>query len=105
MNKEFKKGVIEICVLNFIKEEDRYGYQIVQELEEKFQVKESTIYPILKRLHKDSFLDTYLKESVSGPARKYYKLTKTGERKLNQLIDDWQSFVKVVNEYLEEESN
>lgn len=101
MNKEFKKGVIEICVLHFIKEEDRYGYQIVQELEEKFKVKESTIYPILKRLHKDNLLETYLRESDSGPARKYYKLTTSGTTTLNTLISDWHEFVKIVDNYLQ----
>lgn len=100
MNKEFKKGILEVCVLSFIHKEDRYGYQIVQELENVFNIKESTIYPILRRLHVDGSLDTYLKESTSGPARKYYKLTDSGLEKLNDSKQQWEEFYLLVNTYL-----
>lgn len=100
MNKEFKKGVIEICVLSYIKKEDRYGYQIVSELEGMLDVKESTIYPILKRLHRDMLVNTYLKESNTGPARKYYKITAEGESKLSASIEQWKTFVNKISDYL-----
>lgn len=100
MNKEYKKGVLEICVLHYISKEDRYGYQIVKELENIFSVKESTIYPILKRLNKDLYLETYLKESTGGPARKYYKLTSNGKKYLEESLIKWNEFTLSVNEYL-----
>lgn len=100
MNKEFKKGILEICVLHYINQEDRYGYQIVQELQSVFNIKESTIYPILKRLNRDGKLDTYLKESSSGPARKYYKITTDGEEFLQVSLTNWNEFVETTNQYL-----
>ncbi len=102
MNKELKKGVLDICVLSFISKEDRYGYQIVQELGELFEVKESTIYPILKRLNKDNLLSTYLIESSSGPVRKYYQITKEGRIKLKNEIEGWYNFVDIVKNYLKD---
>lgn len=100
MNKELKKGVLDICVLSYIKKNDRYGYQIVKELEDRFNVKESTIYPILKRLHRDKLLKTYLKESTNGPARKYHSITQDGEIQLEKLLKEWNDFVAEVMDYL-----
>ena len=102
MNQQFKKGIIEICVLHFIKKEDRYGYEIVKELGVLFNVKESTIYPILKRLSNDNFLETYLVESNSGPARKYYKITKLGNENYEDVKEEWLKFAKGISLYLNE---
>lgn len=100
MNNQFKKGIIEICILKFINEEDRYGYEIVRELEELLEINSSTVYPILKRLKNDKFVDTYLVESESGPARKYYKMTTLGQTELNTMIQAWFDFSNIINNYL-----
>ncbi|MGL4589898.1 MAG: PadR family transcriptional regulator [Mycoplasmatales bacterium] len=100
MNNQFKKGIIEICILKFINEEDRYGYEIVRELEELLEINSSTVYPILKRLKNDKFVDTYLVESESGPARKYYKMTTLGQTELNTMIQAWFDFSNIINKYL-----
>ncbi|MGL5020479.1 MAG: PadR family transcriptional regulator [Mycoplasmatales bacterium] len=102
MNQQFKKGIIEICVLHFIKKEDRYGYEIVKELGVLFDVKESTIYPILKRLSNDKYLETYLVESNSGPARKYYKITKMGYENYEDVKKEWLKFAQGISQYLNE---
>ncbi len=100
MNQQFKKGIIEICVLKIINKEDVYGYEIVKNLSSIFEVKESTIYPILKRLNNDELITSYLQESKSGPARKYYKITVAGEQMLQEKINEWNIFNKIVSEFL-----
>lgn len=100
MNNQFKKGVIEICILKYIQQDDRYGYEIVKEFENLLEIKESTIYPILKRFKNDKMVDTYLVESSNGPARKYYKITEEGKEYLLLKISAWTEFSKRIDEYL-----
>ncbi|MFK5883418.1 MAG: PadR family transcriptional regulator, partial [Candidatus Izemoplasma sp.] len=60
-------------------------------------ISESTIYPILRKMVKEDFCSTYLRESNEGPPRKYFKITKIGRIKLEELLSDWEKFEKVVN--------
>ncbi|CEI73509.1 MULTISPECIES: PadR family transcriptional regulator [Romboutsia] len=101
MNTQFRKGVLEICVLALISKKDMYGYEIVQNISKVIEVNEGTIYPILRRLTKEGYFDTYILESSEGPARKYYKLTDLGKENLNKLIVEWKDFVKAVNILIE----
>ena len=70
MNTQFKKGVLELIVLQSISHKDLYGYQLVTKISEVVDVNEGTIYPLLKRLLNDHLLESYLKESTEGPPRK-----------------------------------
>lgn len=79
MKAQLRKGVVELCVLAIIGEKDCYGYEVVNLLKDVLDVSESTIYPILRRLTKGELLTTYLVESPSGPARKYYRITAQGK--------------------------
>ena len=87
MNTQFKKGVLEICVLALISKKDMYGYEIVQNISKVIDVNEGTIYPILRRLTKDEYFETYILESNEGPARKYYKITELGKAMLKEYVD------------------
>lgn len=100
MNTQFKKGVLEICVLTLISKKDMYGYEIVQNISKVIEVNEGTIYPILRRLTKEGYFETYILESNEGPARKYYKITAEGTANLNKLTKEWKEFVKAVNTFL-----
>ncbi len=60
MNTQFRKGVLEICVLALISKKDMYGYEIVQNISKVIDVNEGTIYPILRRLTKDEYFETYI---------------------------------------------
>ena len=100
MNTQFRKGVLEICVLTLISKKDMYGYEIVQNISKVIEVNEGTIYPILRRLTKEGYFETYILESNEGPARKYYKLTAEGKNNLNKLIKEWNDFVIAVNTFL-----
>ncbi|MGG3888258.1 PadR family transcriptional regulator [Metabacillus fastidiosus] len=102
MNIQFKKGVLELCVLALTVKKDRYGYELVEEISKRFEISEGTIYPLLRRLTKEGLFSTYLMESTEGPPRKYYKLTDKGEKLKNSLVSEWTQFTKGVNEMIKE---
>lgn len=97
MNTQFKKGVLEICVLALISKHDMYGYEIVQSISKVIEVNEGTIYPLLRRLTKEGYFETYILESNEGPARKYYKITDLGNKNLINLIHEWKKFTDAVD--------
>ncbi|WP_373598131.1 PadR family transcriptional regulator [Paraclostridium bifermentans] len=97
MNTQFKKGVLEICVLALISKKDMYGYEIVQNISKVIEVNEGTIYPLLRRLTKEGYFETYILESSEGPARKYYKITDLGRENLINLIREWKNFTSAVD--------
>ena len=100
MNAQFKRGIVELCVLSELIQEDMYGYMIINNISEHLDVNENTIYPILRRLTKEGYFTTYLKESNIGAPRKYYKITKLGFDYYLQLRDSWDSFIGGVYEIL-----
>lgn len=100
MNIQFKKGVLELCVLSMLLDKDFYGYELVEQISKHIYISEGTIYPLLRRLKKDGFVNTYLKESKEGPPRKYYKITAEGKKAYTKLIKEWNSFTKGVNKII-----
>jgi len=100
LNIQFKKGVLELCVLSMLERRDCYGYELVNEISKNILISEGTIYPLLRRLRVEGFVTTYLKESTEGPPRKYYELTDLGKSKENSFKNEWFSFVKNVNNFL-----
>ncbi len=100
MNTQFKKGVLDLIVLTVISKEDKYGYQLVNEVKTIVDVNEGTIYPLLKRLTNEKYCETYLKQSDAGPARKYYTITISGRVYLEILTKQWLSFTTTVNEFI-----
>lgn len=102
MNPQFKKGVLELCVLSQLRGRDKYGYELTEELSSKMSVATGTLYLVLKRVKEEGYVDTYLVESEEGPARKYYHLTEKGHATLGSQKQEWQEFVKAINSILEE---
>ena len=78
------------------------GYELVAEVSKVVNVKEGTIYPILKRLTNEHYFETYLRESTEGPPRKYYHLTAAGILHLRELEKEWEEFSRNVNKFLKE---
>jgi PadR family transcriptional regulator PadR len=105
MNVQFKKGVLELCVLVLTASKDRYGYELVNSISEKFAIAEGTVYPLLRRLTLEGYFTTYLEESTEGPPRKYYKLSLLGQEYMNQLVSEWSTFSDGVNQIIEEGLN
>ncbi len=96
MNIQFKKGVLELCVLTILGRKDYYGYELVQTISRNIDIAEGTIYPLLRRLAKERYFQTYIRESNEGPARKYYRLTDKGRAYQQVLLTEWQHFISGV---------
>jgi PadR family transcriptional regulator PadR len=102
MNTQFKKGVLELIVLVSVSKKDMYGYELIVEVSKVVDVNDGTIYPLLKRLTNEKYFDTYLVESNEGPSRKYYKITRLGTERMEELTEIWTSFASAVNKFIEE---
>ena len=98
------KGTLEACILQLIKNQDMYGYEITEQLSNYGldMVAQGTIYPLLNRFKKDGLVDTYLAESHNGPPRKYYKITEAGRTEYIESVREWSDFTKAVNMLLTE---
>jgi PadR family transcriptional regulator PadR len=101
---QLKKGVLELCVLALLSRGDGYAYDIAARLADAIDMGEGTIYPLMRRLQQDGLVDTYLRESASGPPRKYYRLTAAGERSLAAQTAEWSAFVQAVDAILNDQA-
>ena len=96
---QMRKGVLELCVLSIIAQEEAYPTDIINKLKEsKLIVVEGTLYPLLNRLKDAELLDYTWKESKSGPPRKYYQITNQGGEFLAGLKDTWNELNHAVNQ-------
>ena len=96
---QMRKGILELCVLSIIADEEAYPSDIIGKLKEsKLIVVEGTLYPLLSRLKNAGLLHYTWKESTSGPPRKYYHITKEGTEFLGELLDTWKELNHAVNQ-------
>lgn len=100
MNTQFKKGALELCVLSQLTRGDKYGYELTERISVEMSIAGGTLYPILRKLKEDDYVTTYLVESESGPARKYYRLTDKGRQYQKNVQQEWEEFIKAVNELI-----
>lgn len=100
MNAQFKKGIIELCVLKVISRKDMYGFEVIESLSKELDVNENTIYPILRRLTKQGYFDTYKEVMSVGAPRKYYSVTTEGLNQLTLFEREWSDFLKSVSRIL-----
>lgn len=103
MNVQYKKGVIELCVLSMLAKQDRYGYDVSENISKRIDISDGTVYPILRKLKSDGFVTTYLQEASGGPPRKYYKLTDLGRKQYQSDRTEWLGFVESVRMMLEDD--
>ncbi|MEM1259951.1 MAG: PadR family transcriptional regulator [Bacteroidota bacterium] len=95
---QMRKGVLEYCILSILRENDKYASEILGALKDaKMLVVEGTIYPLLTRLKNAGLLNYRWEESTSGPPRKYYALTETGQLFLKELNGTWDELRNAVN--------
>ncbi len=102
MNTQYKKGVLELCVLSMLKNKDRYGYEISDNLSKSIDIADGTVYPILRKLKSDGLVTTYLSEESGGPPRKYYSLTELGQSTFESDRAEYLEFAKTVESMLKE---
>lgn len=100
MNAQFKKGVLELCVLSKLLEGDRYGYELTESISKQMVISTGTLYLILKRLKDEAYVETYLVESGGGPARKYYHLTEKGKAYQAVQKKEWLDFIGIVQDII-----
>jgi len=95
---QLRRGVLELCVLRIVREAASYGYEIVTRLESlgPLAAGENTVYPLLRRLKADRYLETFSRESPAGPPRQYYRLTTEGRRRLAAIEREWSEMVLAV---------
>ena len=105
MNTQYKKGVLELCVLALLRQRDCYGYEISEILSRRVDIADGTVYPILRKLKADGLLTTYLQEESGGPPRKYYKLTELGRETYQNDRTEYLNFAQSVRKLLEDENN
>ncbi len=92
--------LIEFLILSIVEKQDSYGYEISQTIKLVAAIKESTLYPILKKLEKSGYLTTYSQE-FQGRKRKYYSITEEGKEQLIILNKEWQSYRDTIDGIIE----
>lgn len=103
--RQFRKGVLELCILSVLSKQDAYVSDLIEVLKEsKLIVVEGTMYPLLMRLKNDGYLTYQWVESKSGPPRKYYRISELGSEYLIQLENSWDNMSKIVTEIRNKEN-
>lgn len=102
MDIQLKRGLLDVCVLAAIKNEDSYGYSIVKELKPYVEISESTLYPILRRLEAAELLTVRTAEH-NGRLRKYYHITPAGLERIAQFRGEWDEIMAIYQFIVREE--
>ena len=103
MDIQLKRGLLDVCVLAAIKNEDSYGYQIIKDMKPYVELSESTLYTILKRLELAGMLTVWTAEH-SGRLRKYYRITDLGRKRIEDLREDWKEMLAIYRFVTKEDS-
>lgn len=94
MDIQIKKGFLEYCVLGAIYQGESYGYQMIKDMSPYIEISESTLYPILKRLEANAYVQTRSAEH-NGRLRKYYRITEKGKMRAREFLSDWQQLLQI----------
>lgn len=94
MDIQLKRGLIDVCVLAAIKNEDSYGYKIIKDMKPYIELSESTLYTILKRLEVANMLTVRTAEH-NGRLRKYYRITKLGIKRIEDFKMEWRDVMSM----------
>ena len=94
MDIQLKRGLLDVCVLAAIKDEESYGYKIIKDLKPYVELSESTLYTILKRLKTAKMLTVRAAEH-DGRLRKYYCITPTGAVRIEEFKDEWKEVMAI----------
>ncbi|HAE52599.1 MAG TPA: PadR family transcriptional regulator [Ruminococcus sp.] len=104
MDIQLKRGLLDVCVLAAIKNEDSYGYQIIKEMKPYILLSESTLYTILKRLESANML-TVRSVEHDGRLRKYYHITDSGLKRIEEFKEDWKEIISIYDFITREDNN
>ena len=103
MDIQLKRGLLDVCVLGAIKDQDSYGYQIIKDISSFIEISESTLYPILRRLESAELL-TVRSVEHNGRLRKYYHITQLGLNRIEDFKEEWKEILSIYNFITKEEN-
>ena len=104
MDNQLKRGLLDVCVLAAIKNEDSYGYKIIKDMKPYIEMSESTLYTILKRLELGGMLTVRTAEH-GGRLRKYYHITEDGKKRIEDFRSDWSELISIYQFVTREDSD
>lgn len=104
MDIQLKRGLLDVCVLAAIKNEDSYGYKIIKDMQPYIKMSESTLYTILKRLELAEMLTVRTSEH-GGRLRKYYHITELGIRRIEDFKEEWSEIMSIYRFVTKEDEN
>ena len=104
MDIQLKRGLLDVCVLAAIKNEDSYGYKIIKDVKPCIELSESTLYTILKRLETANMLTVRTAEH-GGRLRKYYHITKEGIKRIEEFKREWEEIMTIYRFVTKEDGN
>ena len=102
MDIQLKRGLLDVCVLAAIKDEDSYGYQIIKDIKPYVEISESTLYPILRRLEAAKML-TVRSAEHNGRLRKYYHIEEAGLKRIEDFKEEWKEIMSIFSFVTREE--
>ena len=102
MDAQLKRGLLDVCVLSAIKNEDSYGYKIIKDLSPYIALSESTLYTILRRLELAKML-TVKNVEHNGRLRKYYHITKAGLGRIEDFKEEWREVMSIYKFVMKED--
>ena len=94
MDNQLKRGLLDVCVLAAIRNEDSYGYKIIKDMKPYIELSESTLYNILKRLEAADMLDVRTAEH-EGRLRKYYHIKDAGRKRIEDFMEEWKEVISI----------
>jgi PadR family transcriptional regulator PadR len=104
LERELKRGTLELLMLHILADEPTYGYELLSRLGRRsggrFHIKEGTLYPVLYRLEDAGLVVPEWEQPARGVARKIYRLTEAGEKRIGELTTAWQSFSAAIEAVL-----
>lgn len=102
MDVQLKRGLLDVCVLAAIKNEESYGYQIIKDLKPYVELSESTLYTVLKRLETAGMLTVRTAEH-GGRLRKYYRITDAGRKRIEDFREEWEEIMAICRFVIKED--
>jgi PadR family transcriptional regulator PadR len=104
MDIQMKRGLLDVCVLAAIKDDESYGYRIIKDIKPYLDISESTLYPILRRLEAAELLTVRTAEH-DGRLRKYYKITKQGLKRIEDFKEEWKEIMSIYKFVVKEDND
>ena len=104
MDIQLKRGLLDVCVLAAIKDDESYGYRIIKDIKPYLDISESTLYPILRRLEAAELLTVRTAEH-DRRLRKYYKITKQGLKRIEDFKEEWSEVMAMYQFVTKEDCN